>query len=134
MKKVLRFDENDNVAVALEALQPGDELSAGSGCLELQAQEAIPPHIGRDFVEKARGPRSRTIRVAEGKAGHEGAAAHEFQRLLEILLALSGKAHDEIRGQGHVRPRGAQGVHQFHEAGRVVAATHTGQYGVGTGL
>ena len=42
MKKVLRFDENDNVAVALEALQPGDELSVGSGCLELQAQEAIP--------------------------------------------------------------------------------------------
>ena len=42
MKKVLRFDETDNVAVALEALQPGDELSAGSGCLELQAQEAIP--------------------------------------------------------------------------------------------
>lgn len=42
MKKVLRFEENDNVAVALEALQPGDELSAGSGRLELQAREAIP--------------------------------------------------------------------------------------------
>ena len=42
MKKVLRFENNDNVAVALEALQPDDVLIAGTEVLGVRARAVIP--------------------------------------------------------------------------------------------
>lgn len=42
MKKVLRFEKADNVAVALETLLPGDELAAGGEALGVAAKAEIP--------------------------------------------------------------------------------------------
>ena len=100
------------------------------------SEQAARRDVGRDFPG-APPPcrrRARPGRVAEGEEARESDVAHEGERVLEVVLGLSRKTDDEIRGQrqaGHALAEPGRGGAVLR---RRVAALHPGEHAVGAGL
>ena len=58
--------------------------------------EALLDHLARRRVVDLRGRRSGALGVDERERRREAHLAHERQRVLEVLLGLAGKAHDDV--------------------------------------
>ncbi len=63
-----------------------------------------------DLVRAARAGRAGPLAVFEREGLGETDLAHERERCREIVVALAGKADDEIGGERDIRPRRAQAI------------------------
>src|SRR5256885_15378241 len=86
------------------------------------------------IVLKVRCGGSQTPAVDERKRAVETDFVHQSQGRLEILLALPGEAHDEIRGDADTGSRGAQPAHDRFVFQGGVPALHRREHAVRTGL
>src|SRR5262249_28094033 len=72
----------------------------------LQTLETFGFLVLGNLIREVGSRRSGARRIFERIGARETHFVDEGERLLKIILALAGKAHDEIRRKRHVRPGG----------------------------
>jgi len=76
-------------------------------CLLHEALHARSSHLLGDLLRQGGRGGARPRRVDEREGGVEPRLADQRERLLEVVVALAGKAGDEVGGERHVRDRRA---------------------------
>ena len=77
---------------------------------------------------------ARANRVLEGESCGEAGQLNDAEGLLEVLLGLTGEAHDNVCGDRRIRDLRAHTVENCEELLRPVAAAHCLEDAVGSGL
>ncbi len=102
--------------------------------LRLQAVQAVQLFFFAGVVFQVGGRCAGATRIHKRERLVEIHIANQLQCLLEILFRLTGKAHNEVRGQDDVGTRFTQAAHDGFELQRSVAAFHCSQNTVAAGL
>ena len=77
-----------------------------------QAVETVLYHVLRNLVWHSSRRCSGTFGVDEGESTVVTHFSHHIHGLLEVLLCLSRESHDDIGGQGNIRHRHTELLHQ----------------------
>ena len=99
-----------------------------------EALVAFVLHFLRQLIRHVRRRGVFAFRVAEDVGVVEIRLAIDRQRLLEVLLRLAGEAHDDVRGDAHVRLGRAQLANDGEKPLARVAAVHGLQHPVAAAL
>ena len=81
----------------------------------------------RRVIHDLCGRRAGALRVDEGVGRRERRFAHEAERILKVLLGLTGEANDDVGGQGKLGHGGLEAAHKREILLARVAPVHGAQ-------
>ena len=94
-----------------EGVLPHARLVVGKCLISLQGLkpgQSFLGELGWDLISEFNRRRAGPRRILEAEAVDQASLAYEVEGLLEIVVRLAGKPHDQIRGQGQIRASVAQ--------------------------